>query len=120
MLWALFAFDGRIDREVFWLSNLLCLALTVPLALAVPIVVIDQNTAEVRPGHPAALFAFAGLLWIQLALAVKRLHDRGVTGWAALLLAIPFVSLLAFFVIGIVPGQRGPNAYGPASNQRGR
>ena len=118
MLWALFAFDGRIDREVFWLSNLFCLALTVPLALSVPIIVVDAQTAEIRPGNPAAMFAFAALMWIQVALAVKRLHDRAITGWAALLLAIPFISLVAFFVIGILPGTKGPNMYGPGPNQR--
>ncbi|ORE91958.1 DUF805 domain-containing protein [Acuticoccus yangtzensis] len=116
----MFALDGRINREVFWLSNLLCLALTVPLAMAVPIIVVDAETAEIRPGNPAAMFAFAALMWIQVALAVKRLHDRGVTGWASVLLAIPFISLLVFFIIGVVPGEKGPNMYGPGPNQRGR
>ncbi|RAI04091.1 hypothetical protein DLJ53_06475 [Acuticoccus sediminis] len=121
--WALFGFDGRIDREVFWLSNLFCLALTVPLALALPIFEFDGETIHVRYGTFGLLvmiLEFGALMWVQIALAVKRLHDRGVTGWASILLAVPVVSILAFFVIGIIPGDRGPNMYGPGANERGR
>lgn len=121
--WALFGFDGRIDREVFWLSNLFCLALTMPIALALPIFDFDGETIHVRYGQLGVVIMFlelAALMWVQVALVVKRLHDRGITGWAALLLAIPVVSLVGFFIIGLVPGERGPNAYGPGPNQRGR
>ncbi|UOM33188.1 DUF805 domain-containing protein [Acuticoccus sp. I52.16.1] len=121
--WALFGFDGRIDREVFWLSNLFCLALTVPIALALPIFDFEGETIHVRYGQLGVVIMvleLAALMWVQVALVVKRLHDRGITGWASLLLAIPVVSLVGFFIIGVVPGERGPNIYGPGPNQRAR
>ena len=30
------------------------------------------------------------------------------------------MSLVGFFIIGVVPGERGPNMYGPGPNQRAR
>ena len=119
-LWALFGFDGRINREVFWLGNLLLLALTMMLAMVAPFIIVGPTEADIRPGHPISLVGLLGLMWMQIALTVKRLHDRGVTGWAALVLLIPVVSIAAFFFIGLMPSQPGANLFGPASNSRGR
>lgn len=114
LIWALLAFDGRISRQVFWLGNLGCAFVAV--ALMTPSV--DPNTNEVQLG-PLAPFAVIGLLWTEIALAVKRLHDRSVTGWFAVLFAVPVLGIIAFLVIGLIPGDRGSNSFAPATNTRG-
>ncbi|OGB27463.1 MAG: hypothetical protein A3I66_06140 [Burkholderiales bacterium RIFCSPLOWO2_02_FULL_57_36] len=43
-------------------------------------------------------------------LTIKRAHDFNAGGWLALLLLVPVVNLLFWFV----PGTRGENAYGAA------
>ncbi len=44
-----------------------------------------------------------------MILTVKRAHDFNQGGWLALLLLVPIVNLLFWFI----PGSRGENGYGP-------
>ncbi|MEO1105695.1 MAG: DUF805 domain-containing protein, partial [Pseudomonadota bacterium] len=81
-------------------------------------VVLDPNTNEIHFA-PLSPFVFAGAFWVQIALAAKRLHDRNLSGWFAALLVVPFVGIVPFFVIGLMPGTKGANTYGPAPNTRG-
>lgn len=115
VLWALLGLDGRINREVFWLGNVLCGFLGV--ALMMPTVVPETGELRLSPVSP---LVFLALFWTEIALAVKRLHDRNLTGWLAATYLVPVVGFVSFFVIGLIPGDAGPNAYGPAPNTRGR
>jgi uncharacterized membrane protein YhaH (DUF805 family) len=49
-----------------------------------------------------------------IANLVKRLHDYGTTGWWSLLFLVPLVGLIFLIGIGVVEGEAGSNAYGPA------
>lgn len=56
----------------------------------------------------------------QLAVTVRRLHDRDMSGWFLLLfivlLMIPFINFLAiiaFLVLMCLEGTKGPNRFGP-------
>lgn len=114
ILWALFGFDGRINRQVYWLANLgmgfLALAFAMPK--------IDPET-EALIISPAFVVVLLPALWSQIAIAVKRLHDRNLTGWFAIAFFIPIIQFLAFVGIGLIPGDPGPNQFGRATNQRG-
>ncbi|WP_420391557.1 DUF805 domain-containing protein [Acuticoccus sp.] len=118
--WALLALDGRINREVFWLGNIFCAALAIAVARTELLIVVSPETGAVSTVNPLALGVFAVLVWTEVALVVKRLHDRGLTGWIALFLPIPVLSIIGFIVVGLMPGQRGGNPYAPGPNQRGR
>lgn len=72
---ALFSFEGRMRRSHFWVSWLICLGVGV-VAGWIPFLGIVLSI---------------GLIWPNLAITVKRLHDMGHTGWLA---AIPFVANL--------------------------
>ena len=76
---ALFSFQGRLRRQHFWISWLICLGIGV-VAGWIPFLGILISLA---------------LIWPNLAITVKRLHDMGHTGWLA---AIPF----AAGVIGVI------------------
>lgn len=112
-LWALFGFDGRISREVFWLGNFACgfvfAALTLPT--------LNEVTGQFHlpPWFSLIVPVFT---WAAIALAVKRLHDRGLSGFFVVVLFLPFVNILATLVIGLIPGDPGPNKHGPATNTR--
>jgi len=114
VLWALTSLEGRVSREVFWLGNLMCGFVAV--ALMTPSVDPETNALQFNPLSP---FVFIALLWTEIALAVKRLHDRDLSGWLAGTFLIPFVGILAFVIIGLIPGDKGPNAHGPHTNARG-
>jgi len=115
MLWALIGLDGRINREVYWLGIFGCHFLGA--ALMTPSLDPDTGALQLAPISP---FVFAAVLWTEIALAVKRLHDRGLTGWFAASFVIPFVGFVALIIIGLMPGDQGSNAYAQATNTRGR
>lgn len=81
-----FSFEGRTRRSHFWIGWLVCLGLGVVFGWI-------------------ALLGFVlsiALIWPNLAITVKRLHDMGHTGWLA---AIPYAvgilgTIVAFIMIG--------------------
>jgi len=78
----LFSFQGRTRRSHFWIGWLICLGIGV-VAGWIPIL--------------GGLISLA-LIWPNLAITVKRLHDMGQTGWLA---AIPYVVTIGG-IIGII------------------
>ncbi|MXO98248.1 DUF805 domain-containing protein [Altererythrobacter xixiisoli] len=67
------------------------------------------------------LFAvfWLGILIPSIALTIRRLHDRNMSGWFYLgfvvlsnIPAVGFVISIAFLVIMFLPGTSGPNTYG--------
>jgi uncharacterized membrane protein YhaH (DUF805 family) len=50
------------------------------------------------------------------AVAVRRLHDTGRTGWWAALLFVPLISVVVFVLL-VLPGAFAPNKYGPEPPQ---
>lgn len=51
-------------------------------------------------------------IWARLALAAKRWHDAGASGWLALLSLIPGVHLILFLILCLIPPTPGANQYG--------
>jgi uncharacterized membrane protein YhaH (DUF805 family) len=83
----LFSFEGRTRRTHFWIGWLICLGVGV-VAGWIPLIGFVISIA---------------LIWPNLAITVKRLHDMGHTGWLA---AIPYGigvvgSIVAFSMIGM-------------------
>jgi uncharacterized membrane protein YhaH (DUF805 family) len=52
-------------------------------------------------------------LWARFALAAKRWHDAGASGWFSLLSLVPGVHLIVFLLLCLLPPTQGPNQYGP-------
>ena len=48
-----------------------------------------------------------------VAVTSRRLHDMGVTGWAAIVTLIPTIGQLVSIVIGVPGSAQGTNQYGP-------
>jgi uncharacterized membrane protein YhaH (DUF805 family) len=101
----LLGFDGRIGRGTFW-------AVQVPLAVLALLygTRIDPLLARWFPysvfeGLTFALAVAAPLIWVQVAITVKRCHDRGKSGFWSLLLLVPVIGL-AWLVVdcGLLPG----------------
>lgn len=64
------------------------------------------------PGPLSGLFTLIVLL-PSLAVAVRRLHDTGRSGWWLLLALIPVLGWVVLLVFMVEKGERGANAYGP-------
>lgn len=80
---ALFSFEGRLRRSHFWIGWLICLGVGV-VAGWIPLI-----------GFVISI----GLIWPNLAITVKRLHDMGMSGWIA---AVPFVANVVGFIMMFV------------------
>ena len=113
----LWSFEGRIGRAQFWLGLLLVILIGVAFGIVVGLIDGGENLQRPQEMGPvASIIAVIGLLTMtiaQLAVYVKRFHDRGKSGWWVL---IAFVPLIGFFWIlielGMLAGDPGPNTYG--------
>jgi uncharacterized membrane protein YhaH (DUF805 family) len=117
---------GRASRSQYWLSCWLPLTLAALLAV-LPVGAAAYFAAFLFVGDPQDAAALAMsltlphavmidllLLWPSLAALIKRLHDRGKSGWFVLIGLIPILGQIWLLIeIGFLPGQRGDNRYGP-------
>lgn len=114
LIWLFFRTSGRVNRMAYFLGGLL-----VALAQVFPLyrfTLAAEGTTESEVWAMLFLISFLGSLWSNIALAVKRLHDFGKPGMAALMLFVPIVSFVALFVLCLFPGNPGPNRYGNRTN----
>jgi len=96
-------FSGRARLSEYWWWVLFIWLLSV---------VVNTVAWRVTP-----LYAIGGLLWLgllipSLAVAVRRLHDTGRSGWFLLIVLIPLVGGIILIVFLATAGEPGPNQYG--------
>ena len=113
--WALFGLRGRTSRQVYWLSYVLVVCLQ--SALLAQIIGAGEEGGGRGLATAAAPFLLAGSLYATFAIAVKRLHDVGYSGFLALAVFIPFVNLAFSIWLGILPGNAHANQYGSAPDR---
>jgi uncharacterized membrane protein YhaH (DUF805 family) len=100
---------GRIARREY--------AIGIGVILSVNVAVFSYLLGHGEP--PPFMVLFLTILAIpffvaQLVLVAKRCHDIGLPGSYLLLLFVPVLGLAWFVALGFLPGNPGPNAYGPA------
>ena len=96
-------FNGRAHRTEFWMFVLIHFIILIVLA------VVDSM---ITGGIIYALYALAVLL-PYLAVAVRRLHDTGRSGWWLLIGLIPLIGTIILIVFWVADSQPGDNAFGP-------
>ncbi|MGY6661696.1 MAG: DUF805 domain-containing protein [Glycocaulis sp.] len=97
-------FHGRARRSEYWWFFLFYLIVygvlyTIDLSLI---------------GYPAlsGIFALASIL-PSLAVAVRRLHDTGRSGWWILISLVPLVGFIVLIIFYVMDSQPGVNKHGP-------
>jgi len=128
-------FSGRSRRMEYWMFILFTTVVSIVLAgpayfSIVSAAVTDPMAVDADPFAGLGIVGMGGLglfglfmlaiLIPSIAVAVRRLHDRDMSGWWYLgfivLGAIPFIGFIAsiaFIVILALPGTQGPNRFGP-------
>jgi uncharacterized membrane protein YhaH (DUF805 family) len=94
-------FSGRISPLTFWILYF------IPIAVCL---------AETQSAHMVRtrLLLSVPISFLFISGGVKRLHDRGHTGWLLGLIVIPVVGQwLLLFECCFMPGKPGTNEYGP-------
>lgn len=99
----LFGFSGRIPRATFWWYGILLW-----VAFIVLFVFLDTTF-----GRASTLVLYLPFVWIAAALAVKRAHDRGKSGFWLLVALVPVIGPVWLFVdLGLLRGTPHENQYG--------
>ena len=136
----LWSFEGRINRQPYWLASLATIiALSALVGLIAAFGGAGLFTGELTGGVGIALLILVAsipFIWIGLALGGKRLHDRNKSAWWLLVfyllpsvleraagyvggvglvlgLASFAISIWALVELGFLRGTAGPNDYGP-------
>lgn len=97
-------FTGRARRKEYWMFVLFYLIIAFVLGI------IDGVIGTV--GLLYGLYALA-LLIPNIAVAVRRLHDTGRSGWFLLIGLIPLIGAIVLIVFFAQDSQPGDNQYGP-------
>jgi uncharacterized membrane protein YhaH (DUF805 family) len=109
--WLFFGFRGRISRQAYWLAFFF---IVVILGIALhPTIDPETGALSLRGGALAVLAMLAAVI-ANLAIGVKRLHDFNAPGLFAIALFVPGLSVIATLIIGLLPGNPGPNRFGDA------
>ena len=125
-------FEGRSRRMEYWMFALMNFVIAMVLMgpFFVGIATADPLVAETDPFSAVGFVGIAGLslyglyalaiLIPSVAVAVRRLHDREMSGWwylglvlAGLIPLVGFIASIALFVLMLLPGTNGPNRFGP-------
>jgi len=113
-------FKGRATRSEYWYFVLFSIIIAIILGtvdnlLINPLLGIQPLVEKAHTGLLGTLFSI-GTLVPSFALALRRLHDIGKSGWWVLAGIIPIVNFIGVFVLlffFIKDSQPGSNAYGP-------
>ena len=112
----LFTFPGRRNRLsyiLFQISIWILLLVGGVIGIIIGATAFNHNAAS--GGAVVALILALLFLFIaisDLAVTAQRFRDIGCTGWAALLILIPYVGFIVWIVLMLIPGTRGENKYG--------
>ena len=126
-------FNGRSRRREYWMFMLLNIIVGLVLfalflIAGVPFAALEDpgQLVTVFSGGLAIVFAILATLWSlavivpSIAVTIRRLHDRDMSGWwylgaivAGLIPIVGFLASIALLVLLMLPGTPGPNRFGP-------
>lgn len=107
-------FNGRATRSEYWyfaLFNMIIVVLCVVL-IAIITSVNGSNVINIIIYSLLMAYGLATLI-PSLAVAVRRMHDLGKSGWMILISLIPIIGGIWLFVLTVLDSVPGQNAYGP-------
>lgn len=100
-------FQGRARRKEYWSYALFSFLIAVGASLVAGLL-LGEEFGNLVNGVVSLAFLLPGL-----AALVRRLHDRGYSGWLALILLVPVVGFIAVLVLAVLPSEPRANRYGP-------
>lgn len=102
-------FTGRARRKEYWMFTLFNLIFLIVAAI------LDNILGTTPEGSPYGLFYILyalAMLIPSLAVAVRRLHDVGKSGWMYLIFLIPIIGGIWLLVLFVTDGNKEENQYG--------
>lgn len=105
-------FNGRARRSEYWYFTLANLLLLIPFYILGIVGAASSNAGLSVLGMAVYGLVALGTLVPSLAVAVRRLHDLGKSGWNYLFVLIPLVGPIILLVWFCTEGNRFVNNYG--------
>jgi len=106
----LFAVEGRATRFDYWMRWL------VPYFIGALIVAfLDDALGTANPAGGVGVLMviyFIAAFWPNLAVGIKRCHDRDRSGWFLLIGLVPLLNIWLLVELGFLRGTAGPNRFG--------
>ena len=130
-------FSGRSRRMEYWMFTLLnVIVVTVLLVVTGGFgALTDMETGGQPSGGVMALFGGLGIILViyglavilpSIAVTIRRLHDRDMSGWwylgaiiGGMIPIVGFLVSIGFLVLMALPGTPGPNRFGPDPKGQG-
>ena len=100
-------FSGRARRKAYWMFYLMHIVVTV-------VVVVLNMVIFGLEGMPVLTTIYGLFILLPgLAVAIRRLHDIGKSGWWYLIGFVPIIGIIWLIVLLATAGNSGDNQYGP-------
>ncbi|QOW09224.1 DUF805 domain-containing protein [Kaistella flava (ex Peng et al. 2021)] len=103
-------FSGRARRTEFWMYALFNMIFAITAAVLDNILGLKFNE-QIPYGFIYLLYGLATFI-PGLALAVRRLHDVGKSGWFYFIAFIPIIGAIWLLILFVTEGTPGSNLYG--------
>ena len=117
------SFSGRLNRQPFWLGLVLVLVVELVVFYAVSSLFGSYPTTEDAMASGMSFspigwlimgIVYIAVIWVGLALQIKRWHDRDKSGWWCLIGLVPIIGGIWVLVeCGFLRGTEGTNRFGP-------
>lgn len=105
----LFSFSGRIPRKTYWYAFLGVVAATFVIMFIAALLSGASESAVIV----ISFIMYIPLMWVSLAIQVKRWHDRNKSGWWVLIGFIPLIGpIWALIENGFLAGDETENRFG--------
>jgi uncharacterized membrane protein YhaH (DUF805 family) len=104
-------FDGRARRKEYWMFCLVSILISLAIGFASGFVGAMLGLSESVTTMLALVYTLAVLI-PSLAVAVRRLHDTGRSGWWLLIVLVPLVGAIVLLVFSVQDSEPGANSYG--------
>lgn len=97
-------FQGRASKKEYWMFMLVDSVICIILSIMEEMIGLSYILSGIY---------FAATFLPSLAVACRRLHDTGRSGWWNLIVLIPIVGIIIFVVQTCQASQETDNQYGP-------
>ena len=104
-------FSGRARRKEYWMFVLF------NIIFAIVAIILDNILGTAMEGVGYGLIYALYMLAViipSIAVAVRRLHDTGRSGWMILICLIPLIGGIWLLVLLVLDSNAGENKFGPS------
>ena len=109
-------FNGRARRTEYWIYNIINSIIGGLLFFLDYLLGTTIDFLDLGEGNSLGILYLVYALFVfipGLAVAVRRLHDVGKSGWMLLIALIPLIGAIWLLVLFLTDSNPGENKYGP-------